>query len=167
MKRTGLASTLALGGLLACGAAAQEVDSELTMTMIPETAGELPDVVTRELELPDAAAEEGVLNSDEGLATANENRAEAAENRAEALERAAERREAGLATAADARERGAEMGSEIAEAAAAGRESLVRGDADLDLPIPDHLPELPDRASDRTEVPELPERPGPDNVPAP
>jgi hypothetical protein len=121
----------------------QEVDPELTITLIPNAA-DLPDVVTRNIVLPISASEEGVANSARGLATANENRAEAAANREAALLRAEQNRLAG---------------AEIGEAAQANRENFVRGDAGLNVSIPDHLPQLPTQAPDLTQLPGRPDLP--------
>ncbi|HEX7079855.1 MAG TPA: hypothetical protein VF329_02440 [Gammaproteobacteria bacterium] len=144
-----------LGMLVWCGSAlAQEVDPELTMTLIKDP-DDLPSVVTHTLELPDPAAEEGVLHSADGLATANARRAEAAARREEALRRAEENRGRGLDRAAAAQERGAELAAEIAETARENRESVVRGAADRGLVLPtDSRPGVPP-----VERPELPERP--------
>jgi hypothetical protein len=117
--------------LLACGSAwAQEDEAETTIRLMGAQEAELPEAVTAEIALPDAASEdaEAVENAQFGLDTANENR---------------ERREAGLATADQARERGAEM----AEEAQQNRETRGRSQ---DLPEP---PEVPG-------PPEIPQPPG-------
>ena len=132
-------------------ALAQDLDLELTMTLIPEGVV-LPEAVTRDIVLPEAAALQGVESSENGLLTANENRAEAAARREEALMRAQENRQRGLDVAAEARERGAELGADIGEAARENRENFVRGDTGLDLALPGNVPDFPER-------PDLPERP--------
>lgn len=144
-------------------ASAQGLDPELTIRPMPDPAQELPASVVELLALPDSASSIAMERSAVALARANENRARAGENRAQGLARAAERRAAGLETAAEARERGAELGADVADAARGVRESLVRGDGEIDLPIPVDLPQLPDHLSDRPDVPtpsvELPDRP--------
>jgi hypothetical protein len=148
--------------LLASGSAlAQDLDPELTMTLVPDGV-DLPAVVTQEIVLPEAAASEGVENSAAGLLTANENRTRAAANREEALMRAEQNRQTGLDVAAEARERGAEFGSEIGEAARVDRENFVRGGTGLDLVVPDNLPDLPGQApANLPDLPALPEIPAP------
>jgi hypothetical protein len=144
MKRVRILRATCLGLVISTGwAQAQDVDSELTMTLIPNAA-DLPEVVTRNIVLPEFASEEGIANSARGLATANENRAEAAANREAALMRAEQNRQAG---------------AEIGEAAQANREDFVHGNVGLDLSMPDHLPELPTQAPDLTDLPGRPELP--------
>lgn len=161
MRRVRIWGAACLGLAIGGPVHAQIDDLDVTMTLIP-TDAELPDAVTRQIVLPQSAAAEGVENSAEGLATANSRRAAAAERPAAA----SERRAAGLAraagrrvafdAAADARARGADFGAEIGEAARQNRESFIRGDSGLDLPIPDHLPDLPDQRPDLPDLPELP-----------
>jgi hypothetical protein len=81
---------------------APEEAAETTIRLMGNAEAELPDVVTREISLPDAVPEdsEAVLNAQRGLDQANQNRV---------------RRETGLATAEQARERGAGMANEARE----------------------------------------------------
>lgn len=146
MGATCLSWVIASGSVLA-----QDVDSELTMTVIPDAA-DLPAVVTEAIVLPDTAAEEAAA----GVEIANENRVEAAARREEALLQAQQNRQAGLDRAAEARARGAELGAELSEDARGNRENFVRGEG-LELSIPEHLPTLPERAP--AELPELPDLP--------
>lgn len=111
--------------LLACGSAwGQEDEAETTIRLMGAQEAELPEAVTAEIALPDAASEDAaaVENAQLGLDTANENR---------------ERREAGLAKADEARDRGAEM----AEDALQNRETRGRSQ---DLPTPPEVPNPPE-----------------------
>lgn len=166
MKWMQLLTASSLTCLLGGAALAQGPDPEVTMTLLPDEATELPEAVTREIELPGEAAEEGVTNSAEGLATANENRAEAAGNRDEALALAQENAQTGLEIAAEARERGAELGAEIADTARSGREEFARGDTEGVLPIPDDLPALPGDLPGPADRPDTPDVPDVPDVPA-
>lgn len=163
MKWMQLLTASSLTCLLGGAALAQGSDREVTMTLLPDGATELPEAVTREIELPGEAAEEGVTNSAEGLATANENRAEAAANRDEALALAQENAQAGLDIAAEARARGTELGAEIADTARAARADFARGDTEGALPIPDDLPALPGDVPGPADMPDTPDVP---DVPA-
>lgn len=84
---------------------------ELTMKLMPAGA-ELPDAVTKTIQLPPAASAQAAEASARGLSTANE----AKQNRPD-----------GLDTAADARERGREFGDAMAEQARENREDAGRG----------------------------------------
>jgi len=112
-------------------------DAETTIRLMGEAEAELPDAVTRDIVLPDAAGEdsEAVENARRGLETANENRA---------------RREHGLATASEARDRAADMAEEA-------RENVEdRGRAeDLPVDVPGR-PDLPDTPPDLPDVPKPP-----------
>jgi hypothetical protein len=173
MKWAQMIAGSGLGFAMACAPAyAQDVDGELTIRVVPNVA-DLPEVIRQTLALPDSASDEGVENSAAGLAIANENRAAglstAEQNRAEAAARREEamlNAEAGLNVAAEARARAAER----SEAAQENRADAARGQPDLDLAIPAHLPELPSDA--RAELPTLPDlsdlpgrptTPGPNN----
>ena len=145
MKAAKFLGALSLAFLLSAGLAdAQGTDEdpgdegELTITLIPDPEADLPEAVTKTIELPEFASDEGRTNSADGLEIANEAR---------------NRRQAGLDTAADARERGAEFGADMAEAAQENRENAGRGSA------PDR-PDLPD-------LPDLPDGPNPPNPPGP
>lgn len=128
-------AALLAGGLLVSAVAFAEDDAvpeelELTMTLMPVNA-ELPDAVTRTIELPAAASGEAVEASERGLSTADEAR---------------QNRRAGLDTAAEARERGQELGEAMAEQARENREDAGRGDPPATPPAgpPDDLPRPPD-----------------------
>ena len=103
---------------------------ELTMTLMPADA-ELPEAVTKTIELPPTAAARG---------------AEASEPGRERADRARESRQQGLDTAAEARERGLEFGEAMAEQARENREDAGRGDPPVTPPDgpPDDPPGPPD-----------------------
>lgn len=139
LNRFGWTAVLILGGwILAPGAAAQapsddeEVpeELELTMTLMPADA-ELPDAVTKTIELPPAASDTGVAASERGPSTASD---------------AKQNRQEGHDAAADARERGQEFGEAMAEQARENREDAGRGDPPVTPPNgpPDDLPGPPD-----------------------
>jgi hypothetical protein len=124
MKTMKLSKALAVAALsCALSSFAFAQDDELTMTLLPEGA-ELPDAVTKVIELPKndegeyLASEEGVANSAEGLAIANA-----------------------------AREDGRAFGEEMAASARENRENFTRGRPDLGglLPgqVPDGIPDAP------------------------
>lgn len=147
MKSATFLGTLSLAFLLGAGLAhAQGTDEdpgdegELTITLIPDPEADLPEAVTKTIELPEAASDEGRMRSTDGRAIADDR---------------LELRQAGLDTAAEAREFGREFGENMAEAAKENRENFSRGNA------PD-LPELPD-------LPDLPDGPNPNppNPPGP
>lgn len=104
---------------------------ELTMTLMPANA-ELPEAVTKTLELPPAAAARGAEASEPGRDRAGDARGS---------------RQEGLDTAAEARERGLELGEAMAEQARENREDAGRGDPPATPPDgpPDDLPGPPDR----------------------
>ena len=138
-NRTGW-TTLALvcGCLLGSGAVAQEASGdeavpeelELTMKLMPVDA-DLPDAVTRTIELPPATSARAVEASERGLSTVNA---------------AKQNRQDGLDTAAEARERGREFGEAMAEQARQNRGDAGRGNAPPAPPAgpPDHVPAPPD-----------------------
>ena len=103
---------------------------ELTMTLMPANA-ELPDAVTRKIELPTAASARGAEASEPGRAGADDAR---------------ENRQEGLDVAAEARERALEFGEAMAEQARENREDAGRGDPPVTPPDgpPDDLPGPPD-----------------------
>ena len=74
-------------------------EAESTIRLMGAAEAELPDAVTKEITLPEAASEDSaaVDNTERKMKTANENR---------------QRREKGLAQADEARERGANMAGE-------------------------------------------------------
>lgn len=107
--------------LLSFGGARAQDDSssdkaETTIRLMGAADGELPEVVTRDIALPESLPEDSaaVEKAQAGLEKASENR---------------RRREAGLATADAARENGAEMADDAQE----NRESRGRSE--------DHIPE--------------------------
>ena len=103
---------------------------ELTMTLMPANA-ELPEAVTKTIELPASAAPRGAEASEAGRERAGDARAN---------------RQEGLDTAAEARERGLEFGEAMAEQARENREDAGRGDPPATPPDgpPDDLPGPPD-----------------------
>jgi hypothetical protein len=118
-------------------------DLEITMTLMPED-GDLPDAVTRELELP-VFPESDENEEQQG----DDNSANSAD---------------GLEIANQAREDGRAFGQDTAAAAQENRENLGRGMPPEDLPLgppedppgpPDNPPGPPDN------VPEPPVTPGP------
>lgn len=116
-------------------------DDDVTMMVIEE--GESADSVLAPIELPEAAAEEGVTNSADGLVTA-----------AEAREKG---REFGEERAAEGRERGEQAREAAAENAENARDRIkddvARGVLEN---VPDNVREnIPDNVRDRV----------PDNVP--
>lgn len=122
-------------------AAPLAADDDVTMMVVEE--GETADRVLAPIELPEAAAEEGVTNSAEGLATANEAREKG--------------REFGEARAAEGRERGEQAREAAAENAENARDRIkddvARGALEN---IPDNVRDnIPDNVRDRV----------PDNVP--
>jgi hypothetical protein len=154
MKAIKFMSAISAAFLLTAGSVnAQDTDEnigdegELTMTLIPDANANLPEAVTRMIELPESASNEGRTNSAGGLETANDART---------------RRQAGLETANDARERGREFGADMAEAAQSNRENVGRG-AMPDRPNFPDLPNLPGSVPDS--VPDRPEGPNPPNPP--
>lgn len=156
MKTTKYIGAISMAFLLTSGSVnAQDTDEnvgdegELTMTLIPDANADLPEAVTRMIELPESASDEGRANSAGGLETANDART---------------RRQAGLDTANDAKERGREFGADMAEAAQNNRANAGRG-ATPDRPNFPDLPDLPDSVPDS--VPDLPEGPNPPNPPGP
>lgn len=139
LNRFGRIAVLLIGGWVLAPVAAAQAPSddetvpeelELTMTLMPADA-ELPDAVTKTIELPTAASESGVAASEQGLATANGAR---------------QNRQEGFDAAADARERGQEFGEAMAEQARENREDAGRGDPPVTPPNgpPDDLPVPPD-----------------------
>lgn len=90
-------SALLLGANVAWALDGEEAESTIRLMGVAEA--ELPDAVTKEITLPEAASEDSaaVANTEREMKTANENR---------------ERREEGLAQADEARERGADMANE-------------------------------------------------------
>ena len=100
---------------------------ELTMTLMPANA-ELPEAVTKTIELPPAAAARSAEASEPGRERADDARG----NRQD--------------TAAEARERGLELGEAMAEQARENREDAGRGDPPVTPPAgpPDDLPGPPD-----------------------
>jgi hypothetical protein len=148
MKTTKYIGAISMAFLLIAGAVnAQDTDEgELTMTLIPDANANLPEAVTRMIELPESASDEGRANSAGGLETANDART---------------RRQAGLDTANDAKERGREFGADMAEAAQNNRANAGRGAT----PERPNFPDLPDSVPDS--VPDLPEGPNPPNPPGP
>jgi hypothetical protein len=111
-------------------------DLDVTMTLMPEGA-DLPDAVTRELELPrytEGENEGEYIPSSQGV-----------ENSANGLE-----------TANAAREDGRAFGEAAAEAAQDNREEHSRGNMpDLENLLPDQVPDMPGP----------PDRPGPPDAP--
>ena len=103
---------------------------ELTMTLMPADA-ELPEAVTRTIELPPAAAARGVEASEPGRSRADGARGN---------------RQEGQDAAAEARERGREFGEAMAEQARENREDAGRGDPPETPPggPPEDLPGPPD-----------------------
>ena len=138
LNAVGLRAALVIGACFLGTALAEEPpdeepvpeELELTMTLMPANA-ELPDVVTKAIELPPAASDRG---------------AEASEPGRERADDAREHRQEGLDTAAEARERGLELGEAMAEQARENREDAGRGDPPVTPPggPPDDLPGPPD-----------------------
>jgi hypothetical protein len=131
MKTMKLSKSLAVAALTcALSGFAFAQDDELTMTLLPEGA-ELPDAVTKVIELPKndegeyIASEEGVTNSAEGLAIANA-----------------------------AREDGRAFGEEMAASARENRENFSRGGRpDLADVLPGQVPgSIPDAPA----IPQIP-----------
>lgn len=117
-----LAATVAAGPVAAQSATAPDDELELTMTLLPESATE-PDAVTKNIELPAPASDQGVAKSADGTANANQ---------------AHEGRDSGLANAAEAQERGRDIGQTIAAEAHDNREDQGRGNAPEPPSPPDH-----------------------------
>jgi hypothetical protein len=126
MKVTNRFVVAAFAGLLGSSSFAQ---SEQTLVVLPEDA-ELPDAVTRAIDLPKNAAGEYLVSRS-----------------------AVESSATGLATANAAREYGRAFGAEMAAKAADDRETRTRGAA-ADR-VPDHvtLPPLPDLPAAPLETP--------------
>lgn len=103
---------------------------ELTMTLMPANA-ELPEAVTKSIELPPAASAGGAEASEPGRARADDARGN---------------RQEGQDAAAEARERGREFGEAMAEQARENREDAGRGDPPVTPPggPPEDLPGPPD-----------------------
>ena len=100
-------------------------EAESTIRLMGAAEAELPEAVTKEITLPEAASEDlaAVENTEREMKTANENR---------------QRREKGLAQADEARERNADMAGEAQK----NRESHGRPE---DRPGPPADPGRPDR----------------------
>ena len=90
-------SALLLGANVAWALDGEEAESTIRLMGVAEA--ELPEAVTKEITLPEAASEDSaaVTNTEREMKTANENR---------------ERREKGLAQADEARQRNADMANE-------------------------------------------------------
>ena len=97
--------------VLAAGRSQADDTGELTMTLITNPDAELPEAVTKILELPAAASAAGMDNSAKGQDAANGAR---------------ESRDKGLENAAEARERGSEFGQDMADSARENRENRGR-----------------------------------------
>ena len=100
-------------------------EAESTIRLMGAAEAELPEAVTKEITLPEAASEDSaaVANTERGMKTANENR---------------QRRKEGLAKADEARQRNADMAGEAQK----NRESRGRSE---DRPGPPADPGRPDR----------------------
>lgn len=119
-----LSATLLLGSSISWAADdSDEPEAELTIRLMGAAEATLPEAVTKELSLPEAANEDSVAveNAEQGLETANENKM---------------RREEGLARADEARERGSEMADEAQD----NRENRGRSE---DHPEPPNQPGPP------------------------
>jgi len=115
---------LAVVLVFATGQSQADDEGELTMTLITNPDAELPEAVTKTLELPAAAAAAGMDNSSKGQGIANGAR---------------DKRAKGLDKAADAQERGSEFGQDMADSARDNRENRGRSNP----PIPPTPPGSP------------------------
>jgi hypothetical protein len=167
MKPIAFPALLLLAAAAAHAQGADEtVGDDLTMRLITDASATLPEAVTRQIELPQSAAE-ATEASTHGLATANAARAGdhplpgAADQAQDGLDTAAAARDDGRLfgadTAAAARDRADTSTAEAAQAAEQVREDLGRHASRDDLPEVPH-PELP---SDVT----LPDVPAPVGAP--